>query len=263
MLFASLRQMLWKADMTALLLLLLVVIPFFHLLLLVHKKVSGTKAVGVAALGLAGFSYLFWHSSWLAPAIPMDADPLPTYGLLQAVGRVGTLGLVLVSVLSGYGSVSVPYSYISLFIRPVDNAEISAIEMQLIQATDTVKRKIERIAALKQEVELKKSRREEGASILTRFVNALSASNVRKTMQEISTLETEVTSLNAMENALSSDIVELKRQHQRAKLARTLVGHIQNLLGYILSIYCIYRYDFICSYLCVRSHVERGCCCVD
>lgn len=36
--------------------------------------------------------------------------------------------------LSGYGSVSVPYSYISLFIRPVDKAEIAAMEAQLKQA---------------------------------------------------------------------------------------------------------------------------------
>lgn len=30
------------------------------------------------------------------------------------------LGIILVGVLSGYGSVSLPFSYISLFIRPVE-----------------------------------------------------------------------------------------------------------------------------------------------
>lgn len=33
---------------------------------------------------------------------------------------MGVLGIILVGVLSGYGSVSLPFSYISLFIRPVD-----------------------------------------------------------------------------------------------------------------------------------------------
>lgn len=40
--------------------------------------------------------------------------------LLQAVSRVGVLGIILVGVLSGYGSVSLPFSYITLFIRPVE-----------------------------------------------------------------------------------------------------------------------------------------------
>lgn len=39
---------------------------------------------------------------------------------MQVVSRVGVLGIILVGVLSGYGSVSLPFSYISLFIRPVD-----------------------------------------------------------------------------------------------------------------------------------------------
>lgn len=56
-----------------------------------------------------------------------------TSALLQAVSRVGVMGIILVAVLSGYGSVSVPYAYISLFIRPVDKAEISAMEAQLKQ----------------------------------------------------------------------------------------------------------------------------------
>ena len=36
-------------------------------------------------------------------------------------------------------------------------------------------------------------------------------------------------------------MVDLKREHQRALLARTLYGHVQNLLGYVLSLYCVYR----------------------
>jgi hypothetical protein len=40
--------------------------------------------------------------------------------VMQAVSRVGVLGIILVGVLSGYGTVSLPFSYITLFIRPVD-----------------------------------------------------------------------------------------------------------------------------------------------
>lgn len=40
----------------------------------------------------------------------------------------------------------------------------------------------------------------------------------------------------------SADVLDLRREHQRALQARTVLGHVQNLLGYILSLYCIYRW---------------------
>lgn len=43
------------------------------------------------------------------------------------------MGVTLIAVLSGYGSVSMPYSYIGLFIRPVDQVEVGAMEAQLDQ----------------------------------------------------------------------------------------------------------------------------------
>lgn len=55
-------------------------------------------------------------SKLLLQACCTCVHPLP----VQIVSRVGVLGIILVGVLSGYGSVSLPFSYISLFIRPVD-----------------------------------------------------------------------------------------------------------------------------------------------
>lgn len=54
------------------------------------------------------------------PACTLHRCQLFLRPLLQAVSRVGVLGIILVGVLSGYGSVSLPFSYITLFIRPVE-----------------------------------------------------------------------------------------------------------------------------------------------
>lgn len=55
------------------------------------------------------------------------------YECMQAISRVGVMGVSLIAVLSGYGSVSLPFSYLSLFIRPVERSEIAMAQSQLMQ----------------------------------------------------------------------------------------------------------------------------------
>ena len=45
------------------------------------------------------------------------------------------MGVALIAVVSGYGSVELPYSYLSLFIRPVGRSEITLAESQMMQVT--------------------------------------------------------------------------------------------------------------------------------
>lgn len=53
--------------------------------------------------------------------------------VLQAISRLGVLGTWFISILSGYAAVDFPYSYLSLFIRPVEAGEIAAMEEQYRQ----------------------------------------------------------------------------------------------------------------------------------
>lgn len=52
---------------------------------------------------------------------------------MQGISRLGVMGVALIAVLSGYGSVELPYSYLSLFIRPVGRSEIALAESQMMQ----------------------------------------------------------------------------------------------------------------------------------
>lgn len=75
----------------------------------------------------------------LPPAsAPAETLPAASWSILahhpvQAISRLGVLGTWFISILSGYAAVDFPYSYLSLFIRPVEAGEIAAMEEQYRQ----------------------------------------------------------------------------------------------------------------------------------
>jgi len=50
-----------------------------------------------------------------------------------------------------------------------------------------------------------------------------------------------VTSLEALGKALFLEVLELRKERDRALESRTLAGHAKNLMGYMLSAYCLYK----------------------
>jgi hypothetical protein len=52
---------------------------------------------------------------------------------------LGVLGTWFISILSGYAAVDFPYSYLSLFIRPVDPGEIAGMEHQYRQVQNAAR----------------------------------------------------------------------------------------------------------------------------
>lgn len=66
-------------------------------------------------------------------------------------------------------------------------------------------------------------------------------------------LEAEVGAMESLRQALLTDVLELRRERDKALVARSAWGHVQNALGYALSLYCIYRWAaYACLYVCAR-----------
>eukprot|EP00889_Picochlorum_renovo_P006817 jgi/Picre1/33847/NNA_001326.t1 len=184
--------------------------------------------------------FFFWNSTWLAPALPAGAKDLSKYSMLEAVGRVGALGLVLVSVLSGYGTVSVPFSYISLLSDLLRRGRYLPWSRSCNRQQCQRSKRFQKWKSCKR-IEDKRANDDVKANFFSKFVTAISSVGVRRILQDITNLEVEISSLSSLESALQADIVDLRKQRYKAQISRTMRGHVQNLLGYILSIYCIYR----------------------
>jgi len=70
----------------------------------------------------------------------------------RAVFRVGVVGVSMLAVLSGFGAVHFPYEVLSLFARPVGDAESQALGRRLVQATETAVNRRKKQALLRREL---------------------------------------------------------------------------------------------------------------
>eukprot|EP00878_Enallax_costatus_P041498 GHUV01048296.1.p1 GENE.GHUV01048296.1~~GHUV01048296.1.p1 ORF type:complete len:290 (+),score=65.40 GHUV01048296.1:59-928(+) len=145
---SSLRIWDWRLTLWALLLLLIGVLPWYHS----YRAFASSGAFWARrALPLSGVCYvLFLYCFWrLGKNLVLGGSWL---SIGQAISRLGVIGTWFISILSGYAAVEFPYSYLSLFIRPVEASEIAGMEEQYRQALEVCAEKKKRILLISQEV---------------------------------------------------------------------------------------------------------------
>ena len=125
----------WRFNLWCVVALLVLVLPFLHIHKFARATVGMTRVASFLASVVVHAAALYAFYRLGDGASSTFADMLTAE---QAVKRVGTIGVVLLAVLSGFGAVNFPYTTLSLFARHVGDAETAALERRLVQATETV-----------------------------------------------------------------------------------------------------------------------------
>ena len=241
----------WKLDLYSILVLLIVILPWyigylcFNNLRMVQKK---HIAFGMSIASWLIFMYFFWKIGDPFPILS------PKHGILsieQAISRIGVVGVTIMAVLSGFGAVNCPYTYMTYFMRYVSNADIDSHERKLTQVMDMIITKKKRLALAERDMLQRASSSPSRKSSLWNMFSSSgnSSSNVGQLQQEIAGYE-------ELSRQLFLELVDLHNTKERMEYSKTLMGKYFNLMGYVFSLYCMWKI-FICTVNIIFDRVGK------
>lgn len=140
---APLRHTMMQLDVAALSFMLLVALPLFFVVTLFREQAWAPRRVFT---GTAVTYLLFLLGIYeLGAAFPLSVSSSAGVSE-QVVGRLGIVGITVIAVLSGFGSVNSPYSMVVFFLNRVDEAEVKPLERRLMQTVEMALSKKRRVA---------------------------------------------------------------------------------------------------------------------
>ena len=143
----------WKLGLYSMLFTLIFLLPYYisYFLVKTLRFLHHRSTVGLlAGFFWIAFLYMFWK---IGNPFPILSSKHGIFSIEQGISRVGVIGVTMMAILSGFGAVNCPYTYMTYFMRHVTDADIHNLEKRQFQTMDIILSKKKRIALAKRESE--------------------------------------------------------------------------------------------------------------
>lgn len=141
----------WKFDLYMMLFLLICVLPIYMIYMLVEDFCRTRRTRWAATVGV--FVVFLWVFYKIGSPFPMVAGKRNNlFSIEHGIGRIGVIGVTFLAVLSGFGAVNCPYTYLAVFLRSIGKNEIQILEWRLSQMTDRIIGRKKKVLLLKSEL---------------------------------------------------------------------------------------------------------------
>ena len=238
------RGLAFKITVSLLLFFLIIAIP----LLEIHSVISAAgykfKGSGKGRLRLswilliAGFTaWLFgfwWSGQWLLHIVGQSTSLETSQSFSEAsLERIGVIGISVMSLLSGFASVSSPWQNFFSRPRPVTEATIDRKAAGLEATQEMLLAKRSRLRALE--------RKMSDAPTESFFQRTIGSIRGNPDSTERQTLLLEISGLETMAVSLSASHAALKARLQQQNRSRTATGRLLITSSYLFALFCLYR----------------------
>ncbi|ELK05985.1 Protein GPR89 [Pteropus alecto] len=232
----SSRYFHWKVNLCVILLVLVFTVPFYIGYFIVSNiRLLHKQRLLFSCLLWLTFMYFFWK---LGDPFPILS---PKHGILsieQLISRVGVIGVTLMALLSGFGAVNCPYTYMSYFLRNVTDTDILALERRLLQTMDMIISKKKRMAMTRRTM-FQKGEVHNRPSGFWRMIKSVTTSAPGS--ENLTLIQQEVDALEELSRQLFLETADLYATKERIEYSKTFKGKYFNFLGYFFSIYCVWK----------------------
>ncbi|XP_043858327.1 Golgi pH regulator isoform X3 [Dromiciops gliroides] len=244
---SSSRYFHWKLNLCVILLILVFMVPFYIGYFIVSniRLLHRQRLLFSCGLWLT-FMYFFWKLGDPFPILSPKHGYFPNNGIEskgilsieQLISRVGVIGVTLMALLSGFGAVNCPYTYMSYFLRNVTDTDILALERRLLQTMDMIISKKKRIAMARRNM-FQKGEVNNKPSGFWGMIKSVTTSAPGS--ENLTLIQQEVDALEELSRQLFLETVDLYATKERIEYSKTFKGRYFNFLGYFFSIYCVWK----------------------
>lgn len=234
------RWFLWKTNLFLISFFVLIILPFFLFYYLFSNESNSFYAKTVyTIISQYIFLSLFLFFSREISFI-LNGTPALEFNLEYCIACIGALGVLTSAILSGYGAATSPFKHLHIFINRYNTSDIFLLESRIYQIEKEITEKqenLDRLTFVKSHMSAGKAR----SSKLKRISSIMFGNSINTTENQMAALKTSTSQLIEMKYHLSYELKEVQKEVDRTVQSTTWYGSYRNCLGYVFTVYCIYK----------------------